>query len=109
MTRLRQYQPDLAILDSALQHPSALEVATEAQRCAVPVLLTTDERGLDAQLAELGLPCLRRPFPERELLERSRALIAETAQRAGLLRSSLQQMKARIDELHGAIDQVRRT
>lgn len=109
LTRLRQDQPDLAILDSALEHPSALEVATEARRCAVPVLLTSDERGLDPQLAALDLPCLRRPFPERELLERSRALIAEAAQRSGLLRGSIEQMKARIDELQSALDQVRRT
>ena len=109
LARLRQDQPDLAILDSRLQHPSALEVATEAQRCAVPVLLTTDARGLDAQLAALDLPCLRRPFPERELLERSRALIAEAARRSGLVRNSIEQMKARIDELHSTLDQVRRT
>jgi|SRR6185312_11359476 len=109
LTRLRQDQPDLAILDSALQHPSALEVATEAQRCAVPVLLTADDGGLDPQLAALDLTCLRRPFPERELLERSRQLIAETRRRSGLLRNSMQQMKARIDELQNALDQVRRT
>lgn len=109
LARLRQDQPDLAILDSALQHPSAFEVATEAQRCAVPVLLTTDGGGLDPQLAALDLTCLRRPFPERELLERSRALIAEAARRSGLVRSSIEQMKARIDELHTTINQVRRT
>ena len=83
--------------------------AAEARRCAIPVLLTTDDRGLDAPLAELGLPYLRRPFPERELLERSRALIAEAARRSGLLRSSLQQMRMRMNELQGALEQVRRT
>jgi len=109
LTRLRQDQPDLAILDSALEHPSALEVAAEAQRCAVPVLLTTDDRELDAELVVLDLPFLRRPFPERELLERSRALIAERARRVGLVRSSMQQMRARIDELHSVIEQLRHT
>jgi CheY-like chemotaxis protein len=109
LSRLRQDQPDLAIVDSALRQPSALEVAAEARRCAVPVLLTTDDRGLDAPLAELNLPCLRRPFPERELLERSRQLIAEVRQRHGLLRQSRQLMRTRIDELHSTIDHVRRT
>jgi hypothetical protein len=108
LTRLRQDHPDLAIVDGGLQQPSAVEVVAEARRCAVPVLLTTDGM-LEAQLAELDLPCLRRPFPECALLERSRQLIAEAAQRAGLLRHSMQQVKARIDELHGVIEQVRLT
>jgi CheY-like chemotaxis protein len=107
--RLRLDQPDLAIVDTALRQPSAAEVASEARRCAIPVLLTSDKQALDARLAALGIPCLRRPFPERELLEQSRRLIAEARARQGLLQASLKQMKRRVEELRGVIEQARRT
>ncbi len=66
LARLQRDRPGLAIVD--------VEVATEARRHAIPVLLTTDEPVLEVQLAQFGFPCLRKPFAERELLERRRRL-----------------------------------
>jgi len=74
LARLQRTRPDLAIVDAALRRMSAVEVAAEARRHAIPILLTTDEPVLEVQLAQFGFPCLRKPFAERELLERRRRL-----------------------------------
>ena len=100
-------RPSLAIIDSSLPDMTGIELAERARREDVPVLLLTERP--EAERADRGFATLGKPIVLGELLQRSRALIAEAKQQHHLLRESLRRLKAGCDGVYGALKQVSET
>ena len=100
-------RPSLAIIDSSLPDMTGIELAERARRQDVPVLLLTDRPA--AERADRGFVTLGKPIVLDDLLQRSRALIAEAKQQHHLLRESLRRLRAGCGGVYGALKQASAT
>lgn len=87
-------RPSLVVLDILLPGMPGIELAAHATQRGVPVIVTTDQAGIDERLSRLGWPYLTKPFRLEVLLDECRATIAETQENLSIVRQSLQRLLA---------------
>lgn len=87
-------RPSLVVLDILLPGMPGIELAAHATQRGIPVILTTDEAGIDERLSRLGWPYLTKPFRLELLLDECRATIAETQENLSVVRRALQRLLA---------------
>jgi CheY-like chemotaxis protein len=104
---LERDRPSLAIIDSALADMPGLELAERARQQDVPVLLLTEHPG--SVPGKSGFATLGKPLAVLDLIQRSRALIAESRHEHHLARASRGKLEASGAGLRGTLKQVRKT
>lgn len=100
LSLLNSDQPDLVILDAVMPGRHGFELAIEAARRSVPVMMMTGEPVMDGALDALGWTHLRKPFHLAELLAETRRTLAAAEQNLRMVRASLQKLSHTADEFH---------
>ncbi len=102
-------RPDLVILDALLPGITGIDLADDASRRGIPVILMTGDGDASDALDDSGWRHLHKPFRLDALLVEVRSVLAQAQQNVAMVQASIQRLRETRDRHEQAFNQLRET
>ncbi len=109
MPLLHRDRPDLVILDALLPGVAGLDLADDASRRGIPVIVMTGDGTASEALDDSGWRHLHKPFRIDALLAEVRSVLDQAQQNVAMVQAALQRLRETHDRHQHAFDRVRAT